>query len=814
LALLHPIATAKAQESQPRNNFGSVGLIEMPSARMGRDGELSIGASAFENTQHYNLTFQPMPWLETDFRYSALQKFEGYSAYFDRSFAFKARLWDETALFPAFAVGINDAVGTGIYSSEYFVASKKFGDFDATLGMGFGRLATANRIRNPLTLISSKFDSRTSSSTGVGQIDTGVLFRGRKAGIFGGVVWNTPIENLSAIAEYSSDSYPQERAQGNFNPRAQLNLGISYLALNNVRLGVNWLYNRSIGLNAMFVLDPATDPYPVRLGPTPAPIHIRSPQEQQLALSRWVHPESASNPRGQAKIFAALVDALWVEQSEIRNMEIRGRRLFVMLNSGDVRTTCETDARTLGRYGIAIDSVTVRLVGEAATPMQCMVTSGYALPLFDSLQYSAVRFSQEIPPAATAGPSIIDASRSDNDAARVAIQKDVKDQGIAISAISLTTSEATVYFMNRQYSSESEAVNRLTRVLMADAPASIEKFQFINIQSTGPDREFSILREPTERIVQQTGQFNLLTDGNELNNAPMDNPALSIADRGNFPKFYWSIFPQFRQELFDPQNPFAVQFLGSAYGSVDLLPGLSMEGEVEANVWDNFNTYRTSNSYLPHVRSDFLSYFTQGKNGIGNLDAAYRFRITPELHAVVKAGYFESMFAGAGGELLWRPVGERWAVGADFYEVKQRNFDRLFGLQPYHVATGHVSLYYASPWYDLDFTLRVGQYLAGDRGATLEITRRFATGVEIGAFVTKTNVSAAQFGEGSFDKGIMIRIPLDWGLPINTQNTFAMDLRPVQRDGGQRLLGDATLFDETRRASDEEIYRRPHIFAE
>ena len=38
---------------------------------------------------------------------------------------------------------------------------------------------------------------------------------------------------------------------------------------------------------------------------------------------------------------------------------------------------------------------------------------------------------------------------------------------------------------------------------------------------------------------------------------------------------------------------------------------------------------------------------------------------------------------------------------------------------------------------------------------------RFSTGVEIGAFVTKTNVSAAQFGEGSFDKGIIIRIPLE-----------------------------------------------------
>jgi len=165
------------------------------------------------------------------------------------------------------------------------------------------------------------------------------------------------------------------------------------------------------------------------------------------------------------------------------------------------------------------------------------------------------------------------------------------------------------------------------------------------------------------------------------------------------------------------------------------------------------------------------------------------------------------MFAGAGGEILWRPEGQRWALGVDAYEVQQRNFDRLFGLQSYHAFTGHVSLYYASPWYDLNFALRAGQYLAHDRGLTVEITRRFSTGVEIGAFFTKTNVSSQDFGEGSFDKGIMLRIPLNWVAPIETQAQFNMDLRPVQRDGGQRLAGDARLFDQTRSTSSAELLR-------
>ncbi|HWU56044.1 MAG TPA: YjbH domain-containing protein, partial [Rhizomicrobium sp.] len=216
---------------------------------------------------------------------------------------------------------------------------------------------------------------------------------------------------------------------------------------------------------------------------------------------------------------------------------------------------------------------------------------------------------------------------------------------------------------------------------------------------------------------------------------------------------------------------------------------------------------RPSDSVLPHVRSDFMKYFTQGKTGIGHLAADYRFRATPTVFARIHTGYLESMFAGAGGEILWRPQDTRWALGADIYQVWQRDFDRLFGLQAYHQTTGHVSLYYDSPWYDLNFQLRAGQYLAGDRGFTVQVTRRFSTGVEIGAFFTKTNVSAQQFGEGSFDKGIVIRIPLGWIAPLETQSELALDLRPVQRDGGQTLTGDATLYEETRASSQGEAVR-------
>ncbi len=95
---------------QPRTTYGTLGIIEMPSARMAPDGQLSAGASISQHTERYDLNFQALPWLETSLRYTGLSHFEPagsdiYSVYWDRSFAAKARLFQETDYTPAIAGG-------------------------------------------------------------------------------------------------------------------------------------------------------------------------------------------------------------------------------------------------------------------------------------------------------------------------------------------------------------------------------------------------------------------------------------------------------------------------------------------------------------------------------------------------------------------------------------------------------------------------------------------------------------------------------------------------------------------------------------
>ena len=81
-----------------------------------------------------------------------------------------------------------------------------------------------------------------------------------------------------------------------------------------------------------------------------------------------------------------------------------------------------------------------------------------------------------------------------------------------------------------------------------------------------------------------------------------------------------------------------------------------------------------------------------------------------------------------------------------------------------------------------------GEYLAGDKGFTLQLSRSFVNGVEYGVFASKTDVSSAQFGEGSFDKGIFFNIPI-FGNLIN------YSWRPLTKDPGAKLIRKHTLHD-------------------
>ena len=66
----------------------------------------------------------------------------------------------ESYYFPEISMGWNDLAGTGRFASEYFSASKLFGNVDFSLGIAWGALGQDNTIKNPLIDLHGQFRDR------------------------------------------------------------------------------------------------------------------------------------------------------------------------------------------------------------------------------------------------------------------------------------------------------------------------------------------------------------------------------------------------------------------------------------------------------------------------------------------------------------------------------------------------------------------------------------------------------------------------------------------------------------------------------
>lgn len=793
-------ARAADDDYQPRTMYGDLGILEMPSARMAPDGQISLTAAGRPDTQRYTLGFQVLPWLEGSFRYSHIKQYLATTSYYDRSFGLKIRLSQEDDFWPEVSLGIRDILGTGVYGEEYIVATKRIYDFEISGGLGWGRLSSNQTLSNPLGEIFPSFKTRSGASTnGTGSLDFGQYFHGPYLGGFAGIIWKTPIEGLDLLAEYSSDDYKSEqKGTFGFRTRSPFNVGVAYHLFDSVTLSAGYYYGTTYGLVLTLFTDPTKPLAPIRVGPdVPAPV-IRSDLQQMQALEDFVYrKETGSAAANEYRPSNAILS----QKMGARDVEFVGKTLFVDVKfTSSATTQCDRYSRIAASLGERADTIAMSDLEDGSGQVKFCAVRRQASPatvvLADSLS-DADGVAEQV----DISPTVDDRSVKIE-----TIKTAIAAQNIEVESISMGDSKVSVYYRNMQYRSEAEAAGRIARVLMAQAPPNIEIFDLISIVSGVPMREFRLSRTALERVPATRGDADELADAIDLEMPDLRLPAWEAGRDASYPRFSWGISPALRESLFDPSSPLTAQVSAAVSAALEVTPGWTLEGSFDANIWNNFNLNAPSASALPHVRSDIAQYFKHGEYGFSALDTSYRARIADDVFVEAKAGYLEDMFAGAGGQILWRPDRSRFAFGADIYEVWQRNFDRLFGAQKYHVLTGHVSVYYQSPWYGLNLQVHAGRYLAGDYGATFELTRRFSTGVEIGFFATFTNVPFKEFGEGSFDKGLIVRIPFEWALPFFTQSSYDLDLRSLTRDGGQRLMGDDSLFDETRSTGYSEVW--------
>lgn len=677
---INPQALGRQARSLPLtfNDWGGVGLLQTPTARMHEPGHMRFHFSSVYPYERYNLFVQPFESLEAGFRYTNVKnrfygpvELSGTQTYKDKAIDFKLKLMNESAVLPQVALGMIDFGGTGLFSSEYLVANKRFGDWDASLGMAWGYLGSSGNIRNPLSLVSAKFDTRPGDFGMGGTPALKSFFRG-PAALFAGVQYHAPGSNWVFKAEYDGNHYRNEPQGNHQNQSLPVNVGVVYRPSPSVDLSIGV----ERGNTAMLALT----------------LHT--------SASKLGNPKVSDPPAPRVAALRPQRDPDW--------------------------TGTAADIVAVSKWGV----IDIRRLG------------------------STLRVQME---------------------------------------------GASGAYWN-------ERIERIITVLHRDAPAPIETFELLFTEQGVRLSERVIHRQAW---VQQNTEF--VPPSARVQSVVAVDPARKAVRPQEDKvwtqtpsKFGYAIMPSWQQNLGGPDG-----FLLFRAGVLvpmqwRLAKDVRLTATLNLNAVDNFDKFKyTAPSDMPRVRTYMREYMTNSRLNLNSLQLTHFGELSANHYYSVYGGYLESMFAGVGGEWLYRPWHSPLAFGVDINRVQQRSFDQSFGFSNagdqtgYKVTTGHATAYWDTGWSNTRVKVSAGRYLAGDIGATLDVAKFFDNGVSMGAWATKTNVSAARFGEGSFDKGLYLRIPFDAMATTRTSGTANLTFSFLTRDGGARLNREFTLYGET-----------------
>ncbi len=750
----------------------------MRNARFAEDGSLSVGGHYTSERTRLFATWQATPWLETTLSYTD-EKFPGGDL--DRSLDMKIRLMEEANFWPALAIGFQDMLGAGKYSAEYIVASKRYNDFDFTFGLGWGILSTRGGFYNMFRVLGNGFDRRETDADD-GSISLDNYFAGKNMSIFAGVQYQTPLDGLSLKMEYSSldtDNIPQFTGLKDSSP---FNFGLNYSPAPWIDLALGYDY----GDRVTFRLVLKTNLHTFRLsdrvvGRKPVPIHVRA-GKRDLPGPETDLREALKNDKTFERLQALgfRVAAVSHKEGSYEFELIREKR-----QSGDNMTA-------LGAVLMTYTDVTLIFAGEAGGEQYLHGRRR------DEIGRTAVSLfkKSEVYLREQASRNLTDAVQN-RQLAEAALETLEENDLLPIS-VHIGEYRAEVHKQAGPYAELPRNAGRTARVLTTTMPDQIEVFDIVAEDRGLEVSRLSLMRREFEKAADYQGSPEEVLSTAEINGVvPLSGNEETVSARAASGDFEWDILPEAVTHFGSISNDkFKADLYALLAARYTIAQGIDVSAELRQKIIGNLDDIsQRANDNIPAIRSDIGLYADTDTPTLNRAQLNYIKNPLPDLYTRITAGLFESMYGGLGAEVLYKKRDRSWAVGAEINWAKQRDYKQLFEFRDYDAVTGHVSLYHENRRFNLSTVIRAGRYLAGDWGATFDISRRLDNGIRIGVFATVTDMSSEDFGDGSFDKGVYMKIPfgLFWYKP--SRHDLDLEFRALGRDGGQRLDHRTGLYD-------------------
>lgn len=215
----------------------------------------------------------------------------------------------------------------------------------------------------------------------------------------------------------------------------------------------------------------------------------------------------------------------------------------------------------------------------------------------------------------------------------------------------------------------------------------------------------------------------------------------------------------------------------------EFAPGWSITQQTQ---FDLAERWEFSNAYFPNQQLQVLSPKIAGlvNNDVHLSQLMMRYNATQitslydqqvQYDYQLFAGMIDNQWAGFGANLLYQPWQSRLSVGVSLAQLTARDTDSWLGLadgidiSAYtdNATVALASVYWASPFYNLDVALHAGRFVHQDIGAKLQIRRTFDNGWQFGIWAARTKYhsnSLAMNNDNSItetQQGLYLSIPLD-----------------------------------------------------
>jgi hypothetical protein len=380
----------------------------------------------------------------------------------------------------------------------------------------------------------------------------------------------------------------------------------------------------------------------------------------------------------------------------------------------------------------------------------------------------------------------------------LALIKYLNDEGFYLRSSSINADAVSISYAQTTHISYPRSYSLITEILDEISPDRIRSFNLIPVNA---GYELSSITIPRSQYLENKKYEDYETLNKYIQVADGYNKTKSHDYRlkTRFPKIFTSLEPEILSHIGGPDRFYSGALTLNLANEILFNRSLNIKSLIRYRLADTTDVLeQPSDSILPHVRTDIIEYLKQSKGAsLFRLQGNYFFRPHKNIFGKLSAGIFEEMFGGYGFELLYRKFNSNFAIGIEAWDVTQREYDQKLKFRDYNTLTGHATFYYKFTNPDILMKFSGGRYLAKDSGFTMDLSRRFKSGLKLGAFFSRTDISPEEFGEGSFDKGFYISIPLEIFSTRRSRQLEGFGLKPLTRDGAAKVLVGLDLWGVT-----------------